>query len=263
MEQEEGRIKRFAERHGDAGPVLINGGIYWLDRAILQEIRTLPCSIEQDLMPRLAREDRLAGQIWNGHFIDMKVPADYERAQTDIAAWMRRPAVFLDRDGVINQDIGYAHRPDQIIWAKDAAAAIRYLNEAGYYVFVVTNQAGVARGYYDEETVRELHAWMQEHLRQAGAHIDDWRYCPNHPDGMVAAYRRHDDWRKPEPGMILDLAHCWPVDMAGSFLIGDRASDLEAAAAAGIRGHLVEEAGLLDQVRSLTTSRDSRWIILI
>lgn len=255
VEQEEGRIKRFAERLGDAGPVLINGGIYWLDRAILQEIRTLPCSIEQDLMPRLAREDRLAGQIWNGHFIDMKVPADYERAQTDIAAWMRRPAVFLDRDGVINQDIGYAHRPDQIIWAKDAAAAIRYLNEAGYYVFVVTNQAGVARGYYDEETVRKLHAWMQEHLRQAGAHIDDWRYCPNHPDGMVAAYRRHDDWRKPEPGMILDLAHCWPVDMAGSFLIGDRASDLEAAAAAGIRGHLVEEAGLLDQVRSLAGSR--------
>lgn len=255
VEQNDGRITRFGVQQRDSGPALINGGIYWLDRAILQEIRALPCSIERDVMPRLAHEGRLAGQVWNGYSIDMQVPTGYERAQTEIPAWMRRPAAFFDRDGVINQDIGYAHRPDQITWIKDAAAAIRHLNEAGYYVFVVTNQAGVARGYYDEETVQKLHAWMQGQLRQAGAHVDDWRYCPYHPDGTVAAYRRHDGWRKPEPGMILDLARFWPVDMAGSFLIGDRTSDLEAAAAAGIRGHLVEEAGLLDQVRRLATGR--------
>lgn len=253
--EKNGRITGFAERSGSTGPALINGGVYWLDRAILNEIGALlPCSIERDVMPRLAREGRLAGQIWNGYFIDMEEPADYERAQTEIPAWVRRPAAFLDRDGVINHDVGYAHRPDQITWTKDVAAAIRHLNEAGYYVFVVTNQAGVARGYYDEATVQKLHAWMQEQLQQAGAHVDDWRYCPYHPDGTVATYRRHDGWRKPEPGMILDLARCWPVDMAGSFLIGDRASDLEAAAAAGIRGHLAEEAGLLEQVRRLTAA---------
>ncbi|AUN33928.1 HAD family hydrolase [Niveispirillum cyanobacteriorum] len=166
-----------------------------------------------------------------------------------------RPAAFLDRDGVLNLDIGYAHRPEQIVWLPNVSSAIRYLNEAGYYVFVVTNQAGVARGYYDEAAVQTLHVWMQEQLRQDGAHVDDWRYCPYHPDGTVVAYRRDDDWRKPSPGMILDLARCWPIDMAGSFLIGDRASDLEAAAAAGIKGHLANAAGLLDQVRHLTSDR--------
>lgn len=148
-----------------------------------------------------------------------------------------RPAVFFDRDGVLNIDVGYAHRPDQIEWMPGAMAAVRRLNEAGYLVFVVTNQAGIARGLYGPEDVEDLHRWMGERLAERGARVDDWRYCPYHPEHQAERFAAYAGWRKPEPGMLLDLMAHWPVQTAGSWLIGDRDTDVQAANAAGLPGH--------------------------
>jgi D-glycero-D-manno-heptose 1,7-bisphosphate phosphatase len=149
-----------------------------------------------------------------------------------------KPAAFLDRDGILNYDDGYIGTRDRIRWMPNAAKAICRLNAAGYWVFLFTNQSGVARGFFDEGELRTLHDWMRAELANQGAIIDDIRYCPHHPDGSVAGYLEDHHWRKPSPGMIRDLMQHWPVRPEGSFVIGDRATDIEAAEAARLPGFL-------------------------
>ncbi len=157
-----------------------------------------------------------------------------------------RGAVIFDRDGVLNEDVGYAHRPDQIRWVEGAIEAVKAVNDCGLYAFVATNQAGVARGYYGEAEVAALHAWMNAELARSGARIDAFVYSPFHPEGAVEAYRRDTPCRKPGPGMILDLLARFPVDPARTVMIGDKASDVEAARAAGVEGLLFTGGSLRD-----------------
>lgn len=166
-----------------------------------------------------------------------------------------QPAVFLDRDGTLNHDIGYLYRIADFRWLPGAVNAIRALNRSGYYVFVVTNQSGVARGLYDETAIRDLHDWMNIELRAAGARIDDIRYCPHHPEASVATYRTVCSCRKPAAGMLLELMRAWPIVREGSIMIGDRESDAAAGEAAGIASAVVAPGKLESFVEQLLAGR--------
>lgn len=151
-----------------------------------------------------------------------------------------RPAVFLDRDGVLIAEVEYLSDVSQVRLIPGAAAAVRRLNDAGLAVVVITNQSGVARGHFPESRVREVHRHIAELLlAEAGASIDRFDYSPFHPTEGVGEYRRDTDCRKPKPGMLLRGATALGLDLSASWMVGDRRSDLEAGAAAGCRTILV------------------------
>jgi D-glycero-D-manno-heptose 1,7-bisphosphate phosphatase len=151
----------------------------------------------------------------------------------------RRPALFLDRDGVLVHDPGEVARAEALDPLPGAIQAIRLARAAGRLVFVVTNQTVVARGLATEDDVRALHADFGRLLARQGAAIDAFYFCPHHPNATRVAYRLACDCRKPRPGMLLDAARDWNVDLAASVMIGDRLSDVAAGQRAGCRAGLV------------------------
>jgi D,D-heptose 1,7-bisphosphate phosphatase len=254
VEMNEGTITSFSARPVRGGRGLVNGGVYALRRQVVVHLGP-HCSLEADVFPQLASSGALLGLRTRDYFIDIGVPESYVLAQTQIPTRLTRPAVFFDRDGVLNIDHGHVGQPHQFEWQPGALEAVRAVNAAGYLAFIVTNQAGIGKGLYSEAEFNGLMSHMQADLFVKGAHIDDVRYCPHHPEAVVEKWRKDCHWRKPEPGMLLDLFRHWDVDRPASFLIGDKESDLAAARLAGLQGFIYTGGNLLDFLQRSTPFR--------
>ena len=145
-------------------------------------------------------------------------------------------AVFFDRDGTLNEEVHYLHKIEDFKWIEGAIDAIKYCNDNGYLAIVITNQSGVARGYYPESDIMKLYDWMNDDLAKHGARLDGIYYCPHHPTGKVREYAIDCDCRKPKPGMLFKAKQDYDIDLENSFLVGDGARDVECAEAAGVKG---------------------------
>jgi D-glycero-D-manno-heptose 1,7-bisphosphate phosphatase len=183
---------------------------------------------------------------------------------------MLRPALFLDRDGVINEDANYVHRPDQVVFLDGIFDLVREANRLTIPVIVVTNQAGIGRGFYTEDQFYALMDWMRNQFVANGARLDAVYFSPFHAEHGIGAYRRESDCRKPGPGMLLRAAREWSIDLGSSVILGDKPSDMAAGVAAGVgyRWLLSNEHGRLsandyELVRSLEDARDRLNLLAI
>jgi D-glycero-D-manno-heptose 1,7-bisphosphate phosphatase len=245
-----GRVASFAEK-GAVGPGLVNGGVYCARTAWLAALPVAASSLERDVFPELAGGGRLAGAACDGFFTDIGLPESLAAAQASVAAWRRKPCAFLDRDGVINEDRGHIHTPEEFRFTPGMPDAIRMLNDAGWLVVVITNQAGIGRGFYTEQEFASFTEWIDERLAEAGAHVDATYHCPHHPTAGLGEYRRECECRKPAPGMLLQAIAEWGPDVATSFMVGDSEKDMEAAAAAGVRGVAYRSGNVRDLIAGL------------
>jgi len=150
-----------------------------------------------------------------------------------------RPAVFIDRDGTLTEEVGYVNHPSRLRLLPRSAQAVRRINAAGLAAVVVTNQAGIARGYFSADVLRATNEALVEQLKDAGAHLDGLYVCPHHPTEGMPPYRAACDCRKPAPGLLRRAAAELDIDLAASVMVGDKASDLAPARAVGARAVLV------------------------
>jgi D,D-heptose 1,7-bisphosphate phosphatase len=230
------RVVGYAEKNTSDQPGLISGGVYIVSRRILDEIGSGMVSLETEVVPRLVARGRVTGRAFKGYFIDIGLPESYAQAQVEIPAWDLRPVVFLDRDGTINRDDGYTHRPEDLVFLPHVPEAIRAMNDAGRLVIVISNQAGIARGYYGPEQVDLFHEAINAKLQPFGAHIDAFYYCPHHPEGVVPELTRNCNCRKPGTALFEQACSQWSVDLGRSVMVGDMESDMLAAQNYGLTG---------------------------
>ncbi len=175
-------------------------------------------------------------------------------------ARLRRPAVFLDRDGTINKEMGYVNHISRFILIEGVPEAVELLNRNNYLVLVTTNQSGVARGYFPMELLYEVHKHMSDSLGQYGARIDRIYCCPHHPDGVISEYRISCDCRKPKTGLFKRALADFEIDLERSYVIGDRVLDMQFASACGVPGIMVETGYGLGESRYILPNSPFRPI---
>ena len=220
---------------------LMNGGVYFFKKKILNMIPKKNFSLENDFLPKLINKKLVNGKIYKNFFIDIGTPKYLKISEKKLKNYFKRPAAFLDRDGVINYDLGYVHKVKDFKFKKGVIEGLKYLNKKNYLIFLVTNQAGIAKGLFKEKDFIKLQSYISTKLLKYNIMINDVQYSPYHPEGRILKFRKKSNLRKPGNQMIKNILSKFIIDKKKSFMIGDNISDKICADKSNIKFFYTEE----------------------
>ena len=219
----------------------INAGIYYFKKKIFKFIENKKLSIENTVLPNLINKKMMVGIILNSFFLDIGTPQDLRKAKTKLIKHLKRPSVFLDRDGVINHDSGYTHKFTDFKFRKNVINFLEKVLKQKRYVFIITNQGGIAKNKYTLKDFEKLHKQIKKYLSLKNIFINDIEFCPHHPKGKIMKYSIRCKCRKPSNMMLKNISKRWLIDKQKSFFIGDQLKDKLAAKKSNLRFYYVKE----------------------
>ena len=213
----------------------MNGGIYFIKKKFLNSIKPIYSSLENDHLVHLITNNEISGKIYNNYFIDIGLKKNLYLAKQTLRKKIHNKAFFLDRDGVINYDYGYVFKYKNFKFREGVLKGLKYLIKKNYYIFIVTNQAGIGKNIYSEKDFICLHKKLNENLSKSNIFIDDIQYSPYHIKAKIKKYKKKSLMRKPGNMMIEKIKLNWDIDLNKSFMIGDKITDFYAAKKSKLR----------------------------
>ena len=214
---------------------LINSGTIFFKKNIKKFLTKNITSFENDVLKKLITKKRITGEIDNGFFVDIGTEKNLNYAIKMLPKIFYKPALFLDRDGVINKDFGHVHTIKKLSYNKKIFSIIRNFQKKNYFIFIVTNQAGIAKGFYNLKEFIEFQKHIKKDLLKKNIYINDIEFCPHHPEAVIKAYKIICNCRKPKNGMIKNLKKKWRIDLNKSLFIGDNKTDYICAKSSHIK----------------------------
>ena len=220
----------------------VSGGVYYFKKNSIQSFPKKQLDLDQDVLLKFFKNKSLYAKFYKNSFIDIGSVKYFKKSQNYIPNIINKSVCFLDRDGVLNYDYGYVATKSRFKWKKNVIEAIKFLNKHNYYVIVVTNQAGIGKGFYSERKLLKLHYWINERVYKAGGYISKFYYSPFYKNSAVKKYRQESNLRKPKPGMLIKAFKEFKFfKKKNTFLIGDNITDIEAGKNFNIDSYFVED----------------------
>lgn len=208
----------------------INGGIYKFNKFLLKKIpKNKKISLEEDIIPNYIKNKKALGIFYDNFFLDIGTPKNLIFAKKNLIKYLTKKALFLDRDNTMIEDKGYTFKIKDLKFKKNIISGLKYIAKKKCYIFIVTNQSGIGRGFYNEEKFIQFQTAIKKELEKKDIFINDVEYCPYHPHAKIKKYKKISSLRKPNNGMIKNILKKWPVNISQSLMVGDSITDEQCA----------------------------------